>query len=366
VLIAVETPVDPETKKPEYQALRSALAQLGRYLSPKTMVIVESTLVPGTMAYIVKPILEESSGLRANEDFYLVHCPERLMPGKLLANIRGCDRVVGGMNPAAAELAVNFYRYVVQGSLDATDALAAELVKTMENAYRDVQIAFANEMALLCEDLGADVWRIRELVNKSPHRNMHLPGAGVGGHCIPKDPWLLITSISDQFKPRLIPTARAVNDSMPEHMAELTLDALAEAGLAAKRSRVLVLGYAYLENSDDTRNSPSEALVRCLKPQVREVVIHDPWVPEYQGDLLERAAGCDIAVLMVKHQEYYELDLAALKVILRTPILIDGRHVFAGAEARAAGFSYYGLGQGTKMRNTNHQAQLLPAVEIPV
>jgi UDP-N-acetyl-D-mannosaminuronic acid dehydrogenase len=365
ILIAVETPVDSETKKPNYQALRSALAELGQYLSPKTLVIIESTLVPGTMAYIVKPILEETSGLQANQDFYLVHCPERLMPGKLLANIRDCDRVVGGMNPEAAELAVNFYRHVVQGSLDATDALTAELVKTMENAYRDVQIAFANEMALLCEDLGADVWRIRELVNKSPHRNMHLPGAGVGGHCIPKDPWLLITNISHRFKPRLIPTARAVNDSMPEHMGELTLEALAEAGLNPKQSRVLVLGYAYLENSDDTRNSPSEVLVRSLTPQVGKIVVHDPWVPEYQGNPLKLAAGCDIVVLMVKHQAYYELDLAVLKTLLRTPILVDGRHVFNGSEVRAAGFSYYGLGQGTKMRNTNHQAHLLPAVEIP-
>jgi len=345
VLIAVETPVDPATRKPGYAALRGALTDLARNLSPGTLVIIESTIAPRTMETVVQPILEEISGLAVNEDFYLVNCPERVMPGKLLLNIRSCHRVVGGTSPEAAELAVRFYQNVVQADLDPVDCLTAELVKTMENAYRDVQIAFANEMALLCEDMGADVWQVRDLVNKSPFRNMHLPGAGVGGHCIPKDPWLLIANAHDGFEPRLIPTARAINDGMPRHMLDLTRDALQAAGLDIADARVAVLGYAYLENSDDTRNSPSKALIQRLGELGAEVVVHDPWVPGYQSDLLERIDSCDVAVVMVKHEEYVSLDLGALAGALRTPILIDGRRVYEAAEAARAGLTYRGVGQ---------------------
>ena len=346
VLIAVETPVDPVTKKPGYTALRGALTDLGHNLSRGTMVIIESTIAPGTMENVVKPILEDESGLRVNEDFFLVNCPERVMPGKLLANIRRCHRVVGGMNSEAAELAVKFYRFVVQADLDAVDCLAAEMVKTMENAYRDVQIAFANEMALLCEDMGADVWQVRSLVNKSPYRDMHLPGAGVGGHCIPKDPWLLIANANHDFKPRLIPAARAINDGMPLHMTNLTLKALREAGIEIKDAKVAVLGYAYLENSDDTRNSPSEVLVARLRELGAEVAIHDPYVPEHKGDLQEAIGGSDAIVVMVAHDAYRTMDLNALKTKVASPILIDGRRVFVPARVQAAGWDYQGVGRG--------------------
>ena len=345
VLIAVETPVDLVTKKPGYEALRGALHDLGPQLSPGTLVVIESTIAPGTMARVVKPILEETSGLQVNEDFYLVNCPERVMPGKLLANIQGCHRVVGGMSPEAAELAVKFYRYVVQADLDPVDCLTAEMVKTMENTYRDVQIAFANEMALLCESMGADVWRVRELVNKAPYRDMHLPGAGVGGHCLPKDPWLLISNAGDNFESRMIPAARSVNDGMPLHIASLTVRALQETGGDIADAKVAVLGYAYLENSDDTRNSPSAVLVARLRELGAEVVIHDPYVPGYQGDILELVSGCDAAVVMVRHQVYHTLDLDALRDALGVPILIDGRHVFDAAQAQSAGLIYRGVGK---------------------
>jgi UDP-N-acetyl-D-mannosaminuronic acid dehydrogenase len=346
-LVAVETPVDPGTRKPLYRALRGALADLGRHLSPGTLVIVESTIAPGTMSGVVQPILEETSGLRAGADFYLVNCPERVMPGRLLHNIHHMHRVVGGMSPEAARLAVRFYRHVVEGDLDPVDCLTAELVKTMENAYRDVQIAFANEMALLCEGLGADVWQVRQLVNKSPYRAMHLPGAGVGGHCIPKDPWLLIANAADSFEPRLIPTARAINDGMPRHMVDLTVEALENAGANIAQAKVAVLGYAYLENSDDTRNSPSAVLVRELRDRGATVTIHDPHVREYQGDLEERVAGCDALVIMVAHDPYRSLPLQSLRASVHRPILIDGRHVFSREQAQEAGWEYWGVGAGS-------------------
>jgi UDP-N-acetyl-D-mannosaminuronic acid dehydrogenase len=344
ILINVETPVD-ERNVPRYDALRAVLEKLGPALKSGSLIIVESTIAPGTMHALVLPLLEQSSGKRVDVDFFLGHCPERVMPGRLLKNLRTLNRVVGGMTPETAETMMALYRHIVQADLDPADCTTAELVKTVENAYRDVQIAFANEVALICEAVGADVWKVRELVNKSPYRQMHLPGAGVGGHCIPKDPWLLAYGIHGKKIPlRIIPSARAVNDSMPLHMVELLEKSLAASGQEISKSRIAILGFAYLEDSDDTRNSPSEVLVRRLREMGATVVIHDPWVEEYGGDPMERVRGADAAVLMVAHTAYRELDLNLLAAALRTPILIDGRHFFDPTTVQAAGLVYRCLG----------------------
>jgi UDP-N-acetyl-D-mannosaminuronic acid dehydrogenase len=341
ILIATETPVEPDTHKPVYSALRTALRDLGPHLAEGSMVIIESTIAPRTMELIVRPELEQASHKRANQDFYLVHCPERVMPGKLLHNICKLNRVVGGMSPEAAELAVKLYRHIVEGDLDPVDCLTAEIVKTAENAYRDVQIAFANELALICEDMGANVWQVRELVNKSPYRNVHLPGAGVGGHCIPKDSWLLIAWGSERLRARLMPTARAVNDDMPYHMADLVGEALGEAGVPLQGARVAVLGYAYLENSDDTRNTPTEPLVRRLRELGARPVIHDPYVREFNIPLEEALTGADCLALMVRHEQYLGLDFSQVKSWMRTAVIVDGRNSFAPPE----GFIYRGVGR---------------------
>ncbi|MBN2389241.1 MAG: nucleotide sugar dehydrogenase [Anaerolineae bacterium] len=342
VIISVETPVD-EQHIPQYVALRSALRDLGPMLQTGTLIIVESTIAPGTMARVVKPLLETASSKRVNEDFYLGHCPERVMPGKLLANLRNVSRVCGGETPETAQTMIALYRHIVQADLDSADCITAELVKTAENAYRDVNIAFANEVALICEAVGGNVWKVRELVNKSPGRNMLLPGAGVGGHCIPKDPWLLVYQAQQMGVPvQLIPTARAVNDGMPLHIVTLLEDALREAGKSLVDARILVLGYAYLEDSDDTRNSPSKVLIAALRERGAEVVVHDPYVAEYQGDVYAMAEGSDAVVVMVGHTDYKAFDLAALKAVLRAPVLVDGRHIFD----QPAGWLYRCIGEG--------------------
>ncbi len=345
VLVAVDTPVD-DNNHPQYVALKGAMTDLGRVITPGTLVVVESTIAPGTIDTVVRPILEAQSGLKANRDFYIGACPERVMPGKLLANLRRMSRVCGGGTPETAQLMVEFYRNVVQAELDTADIITAELVKTTENAYRDVQIAFANEVAKICEINGADVWKVRALVNKSPGRNMHQPGAGVGGHCIPKDPWLLAYSARDRIPLHLIPAARAVNESMPGHVAEMTLRALGGADVAVSQAKIAVLGYAYLENSDDTRHSPTVALMAHLQNKVAELRIHDPWVEPYRTDLWETISGCDAVVLMVKHDAYRDLDFARLKTLLRTPILVDGRGFFAPQDVASAELRYFGVGRG--------------------
>jgi UDP-N-acetyl-D-mannosaminuronic acid dehydrogenase len=345
ILVCVETPVD-DNHRPGYAALRAVCQSLGPVLKPGALVIIESTVAPGTTNGLVASLLEESSGRRAGVDFYLGVCPERVMPGKLLANLRTMSRVCGGLTPETATTMQSLYRQFVQGELDAVDTVTAEIVKTAENAYRDVQIAFANEVALICEAAGADVWQVRELVNKSPQRHMHLPGAGVGGHCIPKDPWLLAHAAAGRVPLRLIPAARAVNEGMPLHVAGLVEEALGELGAALSAARIAILGYAYLEDSDDTRNSPSAILAARLRELGAEVVIHDPWVKEHQGDMINKVAGCDAIVLMVKHRAYHDLDLRLLGPIMRRPVAVDGRHVIDQEDARAAGWVYRAVGQG--------------------
>ncbi len=347
ILIAVETPVN-EKHLPEYGALRQALTSLASTLKDGALVIVESTLAPGTMHALVCPILEKGSAKKVNRDFYLGHCPERVMPGKLITNLQNIKRVVGGGSPETAQTMVSLYRHIIQAELDAADWITAELVKTVENSYRDIQIAFANEVALICEAAGGDVWKVRELVNKSPERHMHQPGAGVGGHCIPKDPWLLASAVKDaQPQLRLIPAARAVNDGMPAHMADLVKLGLSRAGITLAEARVLVLGYAYLQDSDDARNSPSVELVKVLQAGGAKVIIHDPFIEEFKGDIIDKARGCHVLVLMTAHSAYRNLDLDKIRSVMAAPVLVDGRNLFERGKAEAAGFEIYRLGDGS-------------------
>lgn len=305
VTMNVQTPVD-SNNRPDTSALRAASSSLGSVIRRGTLVVVESTVAPGTTAEVVRPAIENSSGFVDGESFYLGVCPERVMPGRLLANIRHVARVCGASRPDVTAVMRAFYETIVEADIDTTTLLTAELVKVTENAYRDVQIAFANELSLICRDLGVDVWHVRELVNKVPERNVHRPGGGVGGHCIPKDPWLLAASSPSPL--RLIPAARAINDSIPRELAVMAEDAaaaLADVGLDPDRAqRVLVLGYSYLPESDDTRNSPSADLVEELEKRGLQVTVHDPIVPGFQIDLEAALADAGIAITMVPHASY--------------------------------------------------------------
>jgi len=232
-------------------------------------------------------------------------------------------------------------------------------VKTAENAYRDVQIAFANEIALICEKLGADAFKVRELVNKCPFRDMHIPGAGVGGHCIPKDPWLLAYGVRGKMETRLLALSRQINDYMPEHMVELVRDALGEAKKELTGAKITVFGLAFLPDSDDLRNSPAIPVVRKLKGLGCEVVVHDPFVLDFyldhyklKGDGFsftrdaEKALrGSDCAVIITLHSEYKKFDLGKMTGIMRTKVIVDGRNLFDKNKCGKAGFVYRGIGK---------------------
>ncbi len=350
VVVCVETPIDPASHDPQYRALKAALASIGPHLKRGALVSIESTLAPGTMANIVKPILERASKMKSPQDFSLVHCPERVTAGKLLYNLTHLHRVLGAPDARAAKKASAFYKGFVQGDLHLTDWTTAEVAKTAENAYWDVQIAFANEVALIAEELGVDAFRVRELVNTCPFRAMLLPGAGVGGHCIPKDPWLLIAPAL-AAKPELIPSARGINDYMPRRMAQLVQEALLAAGRRMKGARVAVLGFAYRENTEDTRNTPARLLIQDLRRRGADVAIHDPYARAERGYAVQRdlpsvLRGADCIVIVTAHDAYRKLDLRAAKRLVRHRALVDGRNVFSGGEVIRAGFVYRGLGKG--------------------
>ncbi|MFC2015981.1 nucleotide sugar dehydrogenase [Chloroflexota bacterium] len=371
ILIDVQTPV-AGCWTPQYESLRAASGQVGRHIQPGTLVIVESTVAPGTIQHVVQPILEQESGLVGGDGFYLAFSYERVMPGKLLEFITNFPRVVGGIDPESSRRAVALYRHIVKAPISPTDTLTAEMAKVVENAYRDVNIAFANEAAMACERMGVDVFEVRGLINARPDRNMHLPGAGVGGHCLPKDSWLLNYGLETHGRParreglkqagklRLIPMARDINDAMPQHMVSLIDDALAECGRVLAGSRIALLGAAYLENADDTRNTPAAALARLLSLEEAAVVVHDPHVREADwqralgpalavplfGNVWEALDGADCAALVTRHREYESLDLEQVAGSMRTPALVDGRNVFDPDECTQVGFVLRAVGKG--------------------
>ncbi len=350
VAICVETPIDPSTHDPSYKALKAALSGVGPHLKRGVLVSIESTLAPGTMESVVRPALERASKMTVGRDIHLVHCPERLTTGKLLHHLTELPRVLGANNPIGMRKGLAFYGRFVKAEVHPTDWTTAEVVKTAENAYWDVQIAFANEVALISEELGVDAYRVRDLVNTCPYRMMLVPGAGVGGHCIPKDPWLLV-SPAVQTKPELIPTARAVNDFMPTRMARLVEEAVAAAGRKVKGARVTVLGFAYRENTDDARNTPARTVIQELRRRGAEIVIHDPFARSERGytisrDLKAAMKGADCIAIVTAHDAYRRLDLKSVRRAMRHRAIVDGRNVFEGPEVVKAGFVYRGIGKG--------------------
>ncbi|NIO05980.1 MAG: nucleotide sugar dehydrogenase [Proteobacteria bacterium] len=355
ILIDVQTPADSADHTPSYLSLKEVSRLVGEYMKRGALIIIESTVAPGTTQNVVQPILERKSQMKAGRDFYLAYSYERVMPGRLIEYIQNLPRIVGGINKKSEQLAVNLYKTIVREKIHSTDILTAETSKTMENAYRDVNIAFANEMALICENLDVDVYEIRELINSRSERHMHLPGSGVGGHCLPKDTWLLRYGLqrygNRPMETEFICLARRINEYMPMHMAEMLEVALKKKKIRLREAKIAVLGVAYLEDSDDTRNTPAYHLIRELESKGAEIIAHDPHVRQFPEadltkDLYGALSGADCIAIVTKHREYYRLNLSKAKKVMRTPIIVDGRNVLNRTRAEREGFLYQGIGKG--------------------
>ena len=354
-VISVPTPINAD-KRADMSYVESAARATTTCLRPGNLVVLESTVPPGTTRYVVKPILEES-GLKAGSDFLLAYSPERVMPGRILDEIVHNSRVVGGVDEASAKAAQALYGTFVKGDIVLTDCSTAEMVKLMENTSRDVAIALANEYARLADEFGVDVWEAIDIANKHPRVNILSPGPGVGGHCISVDPWFLVEA-APHLTP-LIHQARRINDEQPEYVARLveeTLSRLHNGGdSSSPPSDAIIgcLGLSYKGDVGDIRESPAIAVVKALRSRGYTIKAFDPLVeslPEMAdvvtGSLEEAVAGADCLLLLVDHTAFQQLDIEHLASVVRRRLVIDTRRMADHQSWSAHGFKVIRLGDG--------------------
>jgi UDP-N-acetyl-D-mannosaminuronic acid dehydrogenase len=347
VIIAVPTPVRGGVADLSY--LRNTLEAVKRGLHKGLLVVIESTIPPGTTTGLAKSLLGESE-LRVEEEVYLAHVPERIAPGRAIEELLNAPRVVGGVGPRSTEKAVELYSKV-NSKLLPTDATTAEFVKLIENTYRDINIAYANLLALIAEKIGVDVYEAIRLANTHPRVNIHIPGAGVGGPCLTKDPYMLTSLLSDSWGSELIKIARRINEYMPKHIVKIVERALVDAGFALAGTKIAVLGSAYKGGVNDTRESPAKYIVRELLSRGAKVVVYDPYTNESFGaerasTLEEVAEDADVIVVVTDHPEFKKLNLDMLGRLVKRKIVVDGRRVIEPYYAIKYGFKYYGVGYG--------------------
>jgi len=352
MLICVQTPLT-QSGKPDLRYLENASRDVARGLGKGKLVIVVSTVPPGTIKNLVTSMLEKESGLKCGVDFWLAYSPERILPGNTIEEFVTNVRLVGGFDARSVELTVELFKNVTKGTILVTDIANAELAKLAENTFRYVNIAFANELALICERMGADVAEVVNLANTHPRVNIHKPGPGVGGPCLTKDPQLLLHPEGHSpFTSKLIKCSRELNDYMAEHVVKLVVKALKDTNKDVKNSNITVLGVAYKAEVSDTINSPAEKIIRKLLSLGAKVTVYDPYTKDDFGarsskNITEAINGAHCIVVATDHKAFEKLDFRAIKRLMNiNPIIVDGRRVAHPEKAKKQGFTYYGIGYG--------------------
>ncbi|QUH22627.1 nucleotide sugar dehydrogenase [Methanobacterium alkalithermotolerans] len=314
MIVIVPTPMD-KFKRADLDAVKSTCKTISKGLKKGNLVIIESTVPQGTCQNIVIPILEES-GLKAGDDFGVAYTPERAIPNNTLYEMTHNARVIGGIDDESADMAITLYQRITEGEIiKVSNLITAETVKLIENTFRDVNIALANEIAMICEGIGVDAIEAINTANHHPRVNIHTPGPGVGGHCLAIDPYFIVETAEEHgMEAPIIRTCRNTNEGMPNHVTKLIIDALTEAGKNLRDSTIGILGVAYKGNVDDARETPAEPLIRILKEKGADVYAHDPLVSDNQIEDLgaipsdyEVALGCDCVVLVTEHDFYKDI-----------------------------------------------------------
>lgn len=301
IAICVPTPLD-EHQQPDTTFIEMSAASIAEHLKSHTMVVLESTTYPGTTEELLKPILEEGSGLTCGEDFYLGFSPERVDPGNLIYKTKNTPKVVGAVGEDALECIAAVYEAVLEGGVTRVSSPAvAEMEKILENTYRNVNIGLINELAMLCDRMDIDIWEVVDAAKTKPYGfTAFYPGPGLGGHCIPLDPYYLSWKAREYgFHTSMIEASMTVNDGMPEWCASRAARILNDHGKAANGAKVLVLGVAYKQDIDDYRESPALRLIERLELRGCDISYYDPWVPEYsyKGVVRESLSTLDAASL---------------------------------------------------------------------
>lgn len=338
-IISVPTPIkDDKTSDMSY--VISATKSIVKYLKEGNIVVLESTSPVGTTEEVVKPIIEES-GLKVGKDIMLGYCPERVIPGKIIYELKSNDRVIGGIDKKSAEEIRKIYKTIVDGNIYLTDCKTAELCKLMENTYRDVNIALSNELLLICDKLNINVWEVIEYSNKHPRVNLHTPGPGVGGHCLAVDPWFIIEKEPELSN--IIKSSRLLNDSMPEYVYN-KIDKILQKD---KSKKITILGITYKANTDDMRESPIIKLINKLLKNNYNVKVFDPYIKDFQincQSILEACKDSDLLILGVNHDYFKNLPLDEIKTTMKGNLILDTRNFLDKKEVEKSGFIYKLLG----------------------
>jgi UDP-N-acetyl-D-mannosaminuronic acid dehydrogenase len=328
-------------------AVRSATESIVPHLRPGNLVILESTSPPRTTLDLVRPILE-TSGLKAGADFHLAYSPERVLPGQIMRELIENAHVIGGIDAASAEACRDLYATFVKGEIVLTDATTAEMVKLMENTYRDINIAIANEFSRLATRFGVDIWEAIKMANRHPRVKILNPGPGVGGHCISVDPWFLVEAAPDLTE--LICTARHVNDAQPHFVLELIKNAFNN-DLHGKQ--IAALGLTFKPDVDDIRESPAIEVARLLTDQGAEVRSFEPFCPQAiipgittVQTLEEAIASAEALVLLVGHAQFRQLDPLQVRQLTTASMVVDTVGAWDEHAWHGAGFKVYRLGVG--------------------
>lgn len=339
-IIAVPTPNNADQfKSCDISLVMTAVETILPLVEKGNTIIVESTIAPRTMDDFVKPLVE-SKGLVVGEDVYLVHCPERVLPGQIMHELVHNNRIIGGVTKACVEAGKKVYGTFVQGEMIETDAKTAEMSKLMENTYRDVNIALANELAKICNHLEINTLDVIQMANKHPRVNLHQPGPGVGGHCLAVDPYFIIAK--DPINSDIIQVGRKINNQMPHYVVNQTKELLKNAG----GSKVTVFGLTYKGDVDDIRESPAFEIYEMLKDENIEVVAYDPHVEIdfVEKDIQKAVKDSSLVLILSDHSEFKELNDADLKG-MKDAIIFDTKNVVKSTFEEVKYYNYGNLYQ---------------------
>ena len=317
-IITVPTPYIAENYSCDLSYVIEACNEILPFIEKGNTVIVESTIAPMSTDDVIKPIFEKA-GYTIGKDLYLAHCPERVLPGKIIEELIHNDRIIGGITPECSKKASEVYGQFVEGELMLTEAKTAELSKCMENTYRDVNIALANELAKICAEIGVNALDVIKMANKHPRVNLHSPGPGVGGHCLAIDPYFIYAKAPETAK--IIKLARDTNNSMPQFVYENVCKIIPE-------GKISIFGVSYKGNTGDDRESPAYEIIALLENKGYEIAIYEPHIERDNFvDFNEAIEGSNLILILADHNEFKEMDYEVIKDKMETSIIFDTKNI---------------------------------------
>ena len=353
ILLSLPTPMD-ENNIPDYSALRDSASKLSKFLSPNSLIIVESTVEPGFIEDEMVPIISKSDQLKIGENFFIGVCPENANPGEILHDFTNLPRLVGSINKQTTEIIASIYDFVFAVELVIMpDCKTANAVKLTTNVFRDINIAFINELSLMFEKLGIDTLKVLEAAKKKYNFQIHYPGAGVGGPCLPINSYQLLNAARRSgVNLSMIEYGRQINEKMPEHVIKLTLDAFKECKKPIQNNDILILGVSYKPDVKDIQLTPAKHVIKKLQDLGANIHIYDPYFSSSQvfGINVEEnldavISKVDASIIITAHKEFQNISLSVFNK-MKSPILVDTRGIIDPMDAKQAKLIFRGLGRG--------------------